>query len=361
MYTQCPHCQTLFRISSEQLRTAGGKARCCQCHEVFNALEGLREALTGSKPKAEPEQDELFSDTLNLDESQLYDPPNESPEEITAEPPSDDLIWEQNDGLESEPAYLAMGSESQMSDLLDPDSTASSHTPDVPTDDIYAVPLSEQTDSADPDRHTGPAPGDEEDALPATREPVATRPQAEQHDSVLPAGEDARDEFGMDEMFSKGPAPWASMLWGIGGLLLLGLLALQIVWSHRDRVVQHPYGEQFLQTLCQVAKCDAPQRRDLSRIEIEHRDLRAHPQQQGALLLQLGMINRADFDQPYPRLQLSLFNDEQKLIAQRIFEPQEYLATQTGTKLMLSRRTVNVSMELLDPGKEVTGFKFEFL
>jgi len=42
MYAQCPHCQTLFRLSRGQLTAADAKVRCGQCFTVFNALENLR-------------------------------------------------------------------------------------------------------------------------------------------------------------------------------------------------------------------------------------------------------------------------------------------------------------------------------
>jgi len=42
VYTQCPNCQTLFRIGVEQLKAADGKAHCCRCDQIFNALENLR-------------------------------------------------------------------------------------------------------------------------------------------------------------------------------------------------------------------------------------------------------------------------------------------------------------------------------
>src|SRR5579871_153635 len=43
MYTQCPKCETVFKMSAEVLRTAGGQVRCGQCGEVFNALARLAE------------------------------------------------------------------------------------------------------------------------------------------------------------------------------------------------------------------------------------------------------------------------------------------------------------------------------
>jgi len=44
MYTQCPHCNTLFRVHAEQLKAAHGRVRCCRCREAFDALENLGEA-----------------------------------------------------------------------------------------------------------------------------------------------------------------------------------------------------------------------------------------------------------------------------------------------------------------------------
>lgn len=39
MQTQCPHCQTLFRLTDEQLRAADGLVRCGHCHIIYNALD----------------------------------------------------------------------------------------------------------------------------------------------------------------------------------------------------------------------------------------------------------------------------------------------------------------------------------
>ncbi len=41
--TQCPHCQTRFRINHQQLSVARGVVRCGQCLQVFNAARQLLE------------------------------------------------------------------------------------------------------------------------------------------------------------------------------------------------------------------------------------------------------------------------------------------------------------------------------
>jgi predicted Zn finger-like uncharacterized protein len=45
MQTQCPHCETVFRVYAEQLAVAGGRVRCGVCGETFNAMAQLRAEL----------------------------------------------------------------------------------------------------------------------------------------------------------------------------------------------------------------------------------------------------------------------------------------------------------------------------
>ncbi len=43
MFTQCPNCQTVFRVTATMLKAAQGRVRCGRCAFVFNALTFLRE------------------------------------------------------------------------------------------------------------------------------------------------------------------------------------------------------------------------------------------------------------------------------------------------------------------------------
>src|SRR5687767_1797908 len=52
MLTQCPSCQTTFRVTSEILRVADGQVRCGRCQTQFDALERLLD-----------ENDASFNDT----------------------------------------------------------------------------------------------------------------------------------------------------------------------------------------------------------------------------------------------------------------------------------------------------------
>ncbi len=59
MFTRCPACQTLFRITAEALRAAGGQVRCGRCGTQFDALQHLLEAAaiaeeSGGGPADQP-------------------------------------------------------------------------------------------------------------------------------------------------------------------------------------------------------------------------------------------------------------------------------------------------------------------
>ena len=61
--TKCPQCETVFRVSAEQLRAAGGWVRCGRCATEFNAIAKLTDSREdravainlddGPKPEAE--------------------------------------------------------------------------------------------------------------------------------------------------------------------------------------------------------------------------------------------------------------------------------------------------------------------
>jgi predicted Zn finger-like uncharacterized protein len=54
VYTQCPDCATVFRVTAEALRIAQGDVRCGVCSTTFNALENLSEQAFNPAAEAEP-------------------------------------------------------------------------------------------------------------------------------------------------------------------------------------------------------------------------------------------------------------------------------------------------------------------
>ncbi|NLY58064.1 MAG: DUF3426 domain-containing protein, partial [Gammaproteobacteria bacterium] len=52
LVTQCPHCQTRFRLTPEQLSVANGHVRCGACLEVFHAADAA--AALSRQPQPTP-------------------------------------------------------------------------------------------------------------------------------------------------------------------------------------------------------------------------------------------------------------------------------------------------------------------
>ena len=51
LFTRCPDCQTVFRVTTRQLQSSGGQVRCGQCQCVFDAFA----TLTARDPQIGPE------------------------------------------------------------------------------------------------------------------------------------------------------------------------------------------------------------------------------------------------------------------------------------------------------------------
>ena len=65
MYTQCPDCATVFRVTAEALRIAQGDVRCGVCSTTFNALENLSEQAFNPAAEAEPPS---LGDSMTVEE-----------------------------------------------------------------------------------------------------------------------------------------------------------------------------------------------------------------------------------------------------------------------------------------------------
>ena len=87
MYTQCPHCQTTFRIAEAHLKAAKGMVRCGSCQQIFDATAHLSSGVpnepppTPSKPRPSP-------------------PPAAQPTRKRPEPPSSQSLTSSNFSFE---------------------------------------------------------------------------------------------------------------------------------------------------------------------------------------------------------------------------------------------------------------------
>lgn len=100
--TQCPQCETRFKVSEEQLCAHDGLVRCGRCHEVFNAREHLQDEEP-SPQLSLPIEEQAIAEAAP--DTETVSPPDEALAEVVAET---DLTPIPNvPGLEEEAPTLA--------------------------------------------------------------------------------------------------------------------------------------------------------------------------------------------------------------------------------------------------------------
>jgi predicted Zn finger-like uncharacterized protein len=95
LFTRCPGCQTVFRVTTRQLQSSGGQVRCGQCQCVFDAFA----TLTARDPQIESENVEVPDVSGPQVESssasaQSIATPGVKPSVAAPEPVASDYDWE---------------------------------------------------------------------------------------------------------------------------------------------------------------------------------------------------------------------------------------------------------------------------
>ncbi len=165
----------------------------------------------------------------------------------------------------------------------------------------------------------------------------------------------------VDDALSRRVPGWLKSLgFGLLALLLLIALALQLLWFNREQAVESPLGRQLLNALCHPLGCQPPQRRDLERLRILLNDVKPTERPAKSLLITLTLGNTADFDQPFPRIDVTLLDTEERVVGKRRFAPQDYLLPGSDPKRLFRAHSIaDASILLADPGPRVTGYRFD--
>jgi len=89
LFTRCPGCKTVFRVTEPQLALRAGQVRCGHCRTVFNGREELISLdRPAEDPEAEPDELALGPPTVTLRSARALDPP--PPDEPEAPEPAVD-------------------------------------------------------------------------------------------------------------------------------------------------------------------------------------------------------------------------------------------------------------------------------
>jgi predicted Zn finger-like uncharacterized protein len=311
MHTRCPACQTVFRVTSEQLRAKAGKVRCGRCQTVFNAFDQLLD--TPPVPPAD-----VSSSTVRVsrelargpaDELAGIVPPDAGPEptnefpEAFGLPPAQAAVPEAPSQAPPVPETAEMTRVAASTAAAD--EGVDSSPPAVVAAAATAAPREETPEaSVRAVRAAG---------LAAARE-ISETPGYNRWASGVLAG-DASGSFSLDE---ERPLRWPFVL---AALLLMVALAAQLLLHYRvEATARHPELRPFFAAL--GIEVGLPRHSD--RVSIESSDLQSD-NARGLLLLQAVLRNSANYAQEWPALELTLTDARDAPLARRVLQAADYL------------------------------------
>ena len=186
-----------------------------------------------------------------------------------------------------------------------------------------------------------------ETKLPAALETDVPEEMADLQAEILPA-----------ELIAPAEAPRRTGLGGWLLLILLGLLlAAQLAWLERDRLLADPKLRALAEQWCPKIGCTLPPRTRQAHYELIDRRLEPLDDHRYRLRLLLGTTDPERV--PPPTLRLSLHDAQQRLIARRSLPPEEYLPA--DAEPLAPDHPLELTLELLVPAGGVQGYQIELL
>ncbi|MBL8424365.1 MAG: zinc-ribbon domain-containing protein [Candidatus Accumulibacter phosphatis] len=270
MKTACPNCQTVFRVTSEQLRARAGKVRCGRCQNVFNALDSL---LDDSEPVSSPASEANREAVTTLAVG-------------AALPRDEEALAAEIAPIANFPAGAPAGSSPSVgSPATSPEWTA--------------------------------AAADAESAAVGGLAPPESPADVPAYGSWL-ARVSGSPAVPVRRVLTKSLA--------LAALLLALVLAGQLVFHFRTAIaIATPGLRPALAALSEALGSEIPLPRHAEMISIEASDLQNEPGRGRLLALQATLRNAATYAQAYPALELALTDTSDKVIVRRVLLPVEYL------------------------------------
>ena len=318
--TTCSHCDSVLRLTAEQLDAAQGWAQCGVCGVAFN----MRTALTDE-----------HGDPLPLEVETPLEPTSPTLETAIEPLPANATQPESpNDNQQSVgllPSDLITGSGAQTVTQLAGIENRTS-TPDL-TSIILIDPDAEVTDDYGP-LPSFPTPGPDEsasnDATSIYGPTYIATSVAKSKSGKQVSASGMRVEPQKKATTAERPRTRRGYgLWILASGILVLLLGLQLAYFLHDTIAsQIPATRPWFEAGCAHLGCNLSLPKDAALIQIIGSDLQAEPAGPGHLKLKLTLGNRAPYAQAWPVLVLTLTDQKDQPQARRSFAPSEYLADQ---------------------------------
>ena len=391
MFTQCANCETVFKLSAEVLRAAGGQVRCGKCGEVFNALAHLAEdpsAFTTTETELDLE---VRADNI------LGTPAPPTPRRAAPDPANDEdappgveiarlqiLDWNEGDTRSSTPEAAAAAAAAAAAQRVDAEDEVVGETsmeftlPPGDLDRIFVetkkgaharLPAQETGEeievfnaaagAAEPSLSVAPsAPGEVSEEV--RREMLSGIEQPDDAQPILQPKRRSRRVARRPSPFDLAPPEpsGARIKWLCAAIAAGALLIAQMIHHNREWLSANtPLGAPLRAIYSTVGTPVTPPA-NLSAYQLRQWGVTGDPAGAGSLRVRASILNTAAQLQPYPLLRVTLADRFGKKIGTRDFEPSEYLGKPTA-RLLAPGERVDATLQILDPGKNAEGFEID--
>jgi len=347
----------VFRLSPEVLRAAGGQVRCGRCGEVFNALARLAEDSTGfthgeSSLELETRADEILQSVEPVAPTDAAPPSDRDVAQLEVlEPIDDELASAASLEFTLPPGELDrifIETTPSVLQVLAAEGHRMERTPGVPPEapPPPAAPAPVPAPASTPEIPQEPAAAGSIVAVAAAAHPAQI--------AGLEVPEDVRQDMLASYAHAELPQinaprrrlPFAA--WLSAAIVFALLLVLQVLLANREWLALH----------APLVGGGASSGAKLSAYQLRQWGVTGDPAAKGTLRVRASIMNTAAQLQPYPLLRVTLANRFGARVAEREFEPSEYMGKATAHMLAPGERA-DATLDIVDPGKDAEGFEID--
>lgn len=385
---KCPNCQHAFKINDEQLAVKNGYVRCSYCKTIFSAADQLeQQKITNNNPLASPSNqmpsaliDDKSEEILFDDESGIDEAGN-----LIVDEPVKPISPYPLSQSHTKSAYAKSNStidDLEIIDNFDQLPIAKNSNPKVligDEDAVEAIDLAQDNETLGDEQAwllSLMAQADDNEAADDTagakrgmdgvfntdifdQIPIDTR--SEQQADLL-AYQQKIDERLSQQVSSQQLANAKifnmSIIWGLGSLLLIFLLAAQYIIFNINTLITSKTNAAVLSKIChKIPACQLPIA-DTGLIDVQMLALAPSSKQAGQTDVVFTLTNTTDNNIVYPSVQVSLRSGN-TILAQTLLTPTDYL--EAGNNYLMPHQIKPVKLRIDFPKTKVQAANIELI
>ena len=170
-------------------------------------------------------------------------------------------------------------------------------------------------------------------------------------------GEDD-DDADTDEAEEPRSPALSQALWAAAATLLtLGILAQGALVFRNEIALSSPQLRPALESLCAGLGCDLPLPRHAADIAIESSDIQPDASREAYFTLHATLRNRAEFQQAWPHVEITLTDARDKALVRRVLEPSQWLPADAPREAFPARGETAIRVAFEAPGVAAAGYR----